>query len=271
MLIKEFRIVLPLTIQEYQVAQLYSVAEASKNETGGGEGVEVLVNEPYEGEPLFNNQYNTGQYTHKIYHIEQKLPNYLRLLAPKSVFTFHEIAWNAYPYCRTVITNPDYMKDNFEVKIETLHLPDRGTSENAHNLPKDVYKKVQIVNIDIADDSSLPKADRKAETDPAKFHSTKTGRGPLIGDWKATVEPAMCCYKLVSCNFKWFGLQTKVENFLMDIEKRLFTKFHRELFCWIDRWHGLSMKDIRSLEERTKAELDNKRLKCGLSGTTDLE
>ena len=30
-----------MTVEEYQVAQLYSVAEASKNETGGGEGVEV--------------------------------------------------------------------------------------------------------------------------------------------------------------------------------------------------------------------------------------
>ena len=30
-----------MTVDEYQVAQLYSVAEASKNETGGGEGVEV--------------------------------------------------------------------------------------------------------------------------------------------------------------------------------------------------------------------------------------
>ena len=28
----------------FQVAQLYSVAEASKNETGGGEGVEVVNN-----------------------------------------------------------------------------------------------------------------------------------------------------------------------------------------------------------------------------------
>ena len=30
-----------MTVEEYQVAQLYSVAEASKYETGGGEGVEV--------------------------------------------------------------------------------------------------------------------------------------------------------------------------------------------------------------------------------------
>ena len=30
-----------MTVEEYQVGQLWSVAEASKAETGGGEGVEV--------------------------------------------------------------------------------------------------------------------------------------------------------------------------------------------------------------------------------------
>lgn len=50
---------------QYQVGQLYSVAEASKNETGGGEGVEVLKNEPYEKDG------EKGQYTHKIYHLQR--------------------------------------------------------------------------------------------------------------------------------------------------------------------------------------------------------
>ena len=66
MLITEFRVILPLTVEEYQVAQLYSVAEASKNETGGGEGIEVLKNEPYTGHPLCNGQYDVGQYTLKV-------------------------------------------------------------------------------------------------------------------------------------------------------------------------------------------------------------
>lgn len=63
--------VLPLQIfslfllLQYQVGQLYAVAEASKNETGGGEGVEVLVNKPYEEDG------EKGQYTHKVYHMER--------------------------------------------------------------------------------------------------------------------------------------------------------------------------------------------------------
>lgn len=53
-----------LSIQ-YQVGQLYAVAEASKNETGGGEGVEVIVNEPYEKDG------EKGQYTHKMYYLHK--------------------------------------------------------------------------------------------------------------------------------------------------------------------------------------------------------
>lgn len=33
-----------------------------------------------------------------------KVPGMIKLLAPKGALEVHEEAWNAYPYCRTVIT-----------------------------------------------------------------------------------------------------------------------------------------------------------------------
>lgn len=45
------------------MGQLYSVAKKSSQETNGGEGVEVVKNEPYEDEN------SKGQYTEKIYHL----------------------------------------------------------------------------------------------------------------------------------------------------------------------------------------------------------
>ena len=53
------------------------MAEASKNETGGGEGIEVLANDPFTAttgvqptEPLLDpTRFTDGQYTHKIYHL----------------------------------------------------------------------------------------------------------------------------------------------------------------------------------------------------------
>lgn len=97
---------------QYQVAQLFSVAEASKDNTGGGEGIEVLKNEPFTNYPLLGGKYTSGQYTYKIYHLASKVPAFIRLLAPKGSLEIHEEAWNAYPYCRTVITvilsNPNF-------------------------------------------------------------------------------------------------------------------------------------------------------------------
>ncbi|XP_030633214.1 phosphatidylinositol transfer protein, alpha a [Chanos chanos] len=264
MLIKEFRIVLPISVEEYQVGQLYSVAEASKNETGGGEGVEVLKNEPYEKDG------EKGQYTHKIYHLQSKVPGFVRVLAPAGALSVHEKAWNAYPYCRTVLTN-EYMKDNFMVMIETWHKPDLGDQENVHGLDPEQWKKVEVVHIDIADRSQIDAKDYKQDEDPAIFKSEKTGRGPLGPGWKKELPkktdcPHMCAYKLVTVKFKWFGLQSKVENFIHKQEKRLFTNFHRQLFCWIDRWIGLTMDDIRRMEEETQMELDNMREKDPVKG-----
>ncbi|XP_045469293.1 phosphatidylinositol transfer protein alpha isoform isoform X1 [Harmonia axyridis] len=265
MLIKEFRVVLPLTVDEYQVAQLYSVAEASKDNTGGGEGIEVLKNEPFTNYPLLGGKYNSGQYTYKIYHLTSKVPAFIRLLAPKGSLEVHEEAWNAYPYCRTVITNPGYMKDNFVICIETMHVGDSGNSENVHQLSNDKLKQREVVFVDIANDT-VPSSDYKKEEDPTLFRSQKTGRGPLTGDWKNQVQPVMTCYKLVTVEFKWFGLQNRIESFIQKTERRLFTNFHRQVFCWMDRWYGLTMDDIRRIEDKTKEELETLRQKGEVRG-----
>jgi hypothetical protein len=35
-----------------------------------------------------------------------------------------------------------------------------------------------------------------------------------------------------------------------------------QVFCWTDKWHGMTMEDIRRLEDKTKAEL-KEQLKTG--------
>lgn len=61
-----------------------------------------LINDDMEMFP--GGKYSSGQYTYKIYHLASKVPAMIRLLAPKGSLEIHEEAWNAYPYCRTVIT-----------------------------------------------------------------------------------------------------------------------------------------------------------------------
>jgi len=252
MLIKEYRVINNSTEAEYRVAQLYAVALASKNVTGGGEGVEVLKNEPYEDET------GKGQYTYKVYYFSSKVPAVLRVLLPTGALEVHEEAWNAFPYCKTVLTNP-FMKDNFKMVVETLHMGnDRGELPNALKLSPEDLAKREVITIDVANDP-IEQKDYKREEDPKLYHSEKTGRGPLKGDWIKTCTPAMTCYKLLSIEFKWWGLQDRIENFVHKIMRGVFTRFHRQVFCWTDRWIELKMEDIRALEDETQKELDETR------------
>uniref|UniRef100_A0A8C5CKU7 Phosphatidylinositol transfer protein, alpha a n=1 Tax=Gadus morhua TaxID=8049 RepID=A0A8C5CKU7_GADMO len=267
MIIKEFRVVLPISVEEYQVGQLYAVAEASKNETGGGEGVKVLVNEPYEKDG------EKGQYTHKIYYLQSKVPKFLRVMAPKGSLEVHEKAWNAYPYCRTTPQN-EYMGENFFIKIETWHKPDMGQTDNVHGLDPDDWKKAEVIHIDIADRTQVGQKDYKPDEDPATFVSKKTSRGPLGPNWKTELKnnlacPHMCAYKLVTVHFKWRVIQGKMENLIHKQEARLFNNFHRQLFCSLDQWVELSMDDIRRMEEETQKELDKMRAEGEIKGMVD--
>lgn len=267
MLIREFRVVLPISVPEYQVGQLYAVAEASKKETGGGEGVEIVENVPYDDPSMPGGK---GQYTHKIYHLETKVPKIVRMIAPKGALKIHEKAWNAYPFCRTVLTNPDYMKENFELVVQTIHKADNGNSSNVHELTGEQLRDCEIVKIDIANDTEIPKQQGE---DPALWHSEKTGRGPLgpawIGEYGTTEgKPIMTCYKLVTVHFKWWGLQNKIESYVQKLERKIFTSFHRQVVCWLDNWFGMTMDDIRALEAKAKTELDEAREKGEKRGQT---
>ncbi|XP_075258157.1 phosphatidylinositol transfer protein beta isoform-like [Convolutriloba macropyga] len=41
----------------------------------------------------------------------------------------------------------------------------------------------------------------------------------------------------------------------MNEEHRLFNRLHKQLFCWMDQWYGLTMEDIRRLEQQVAIEL----------------
>ena len=66
--------------------------------------------------------------------------------------------------------------------------------------------------------------DYKREEDPRLFRSTKTGRGPLEDGWRDNYtkakrgdKPVMTAYKLCRVEFKYWGMQNKIERFIHDV------------------------------------------------------
>lgn len=86
-----------------------------------------------------------------------------------------------------------------------------GRSDHWWALPTDF--------IDIVKDP-VPPNEYKTEEDPKLFHSIKTQRGPLSDNWieeyKQQVFPIMCAYKLCKVEFRYWGMQSKIERFIHD-------------------------------------------------------
>uniref|UniRef100_A0A2K5Y970 Phosphatidylinositol transfer protein membrane associated 1 n=1 Tax=Mandrillus leucophaeus TaxID=9568 RepID=A0A2K5Y970_MANLE len=259
MLIKEYHILLPMSLDEYQVAQLYMIQKKSREESSGeGSGVEILANRPYTDGPG-----GSGQYTHKVYHVGSHIPGWFRALLPKAALQVEEESWNAYPYTRTRYTCP--FVEKFSIEIETYYLPDGGQQPNVFNLSGAERRQRILDTIDIVRDAVAP-GEYKAEEDPRLYRSVKTGRGPLADDWARTAAqtgPLMCAYKLCKVEFRYWGMQAKIEQFIHDVGlRRVMLRAHRQAWCWQDEWTELSMADIRALEEETARMLAQRMAKC---------
>ncbi|XP_040897284.1 membrane-associated phosphatidylinositol transfer protein 2 isoform X1 [Toxotes jaculatrix] len=258
MLIKEYRIPMPMSVEEYRIAQLYMIQKKSREEScGEGSGVEILENKPYTDGPG-----GTGQYTHKVYHIGMHIPSWFRSILPKAALRVEEESWNAYPYTRTRYTCP--FVEKFSIDIETYYKPDTGNQADVFNMSAAEKRQRTIDPIDIVTDP-IPPHEYKAEEDPRLYKSMKTQRGPLRDDWIEEYNnnpgktPIMCAYKLCKVEFRYWGMQSKIERFIHDVGlRKVMVRAHRQAWCWQDEWYGLTMEDIRQLELETQLALARK-------------
>ncbi|KAJ8380254.1 hypothetical protein SKAU_G00010320 [Synaphobranchus kaupii] len=237
---------------------LSPVQKKSREETcGEGSGVEILENRPYTDGPG-----GSGQYTHKVYHIGMHIPSWFRSILPKAALRVEEESWNAYPYTRTRYTCP--FVEKFSIDIETYYKPDTGNQVDVFNMSAVERRQRSLDPIDIVKDP-IPPHEYKAEEDPRLYKSLKTQRGPLTDDWieefdsDPTKEPIMCAYKLCKVEFRYWGMQSKIERFIHDVGlRKVMVRAHRQAWCWQDEWYGLTMEDIRQLELETQLMLAQK-------------
>lgn len=251
--LKEFRIVMPMSLEEYHVAHMYVVMKMSQQHTTGKEGIEVLENRPFEDDVL-----GTGRYTNKIYRLQSKVPSWLTTFAPADALIMQEEAWNAFPKCKSVMKCPYFPR--FQLTIETDHRPDYGQSENVHGLSEEQLAAREVEYIDIAstDRNYWSYLVGSNNVDFTKFKSERTGRGPLLEGWQDRCNPVMTAYKLVTVDAPYWGFGYRLEQALIAGEKALFLESHRNCFGWIDEWHGMTVQQIRELEQQSHSALNEK-------------
>ncbi|CAO2814424.1 unnamed protein product [Amaranthus hypochondriacus] len=254
--IKEFRIVMPMSLAEYEVAQMYMVLKMQQENTTNNEGVEVLESRPFQ-----DNVFGKGHYTSKVYSFQSKVPSWLTTFAPADSLLLKEEAWNAYPKCKSVMQCPSFSK--MDLTIDTIHVADNGKSENVHGLSKDQLAMRQVEVIDIASSvrdywSNLVSS---CNVNFSTFRSAKTNRGPLVEGWKERCNPVMTAYKLVTVDAPYWGFGTRLEQVLLAGERALFLETHSSIFAWIDEWYGMNIQELRAFEEQLYSSSDKDSMK----------
>ena len=68
--------------------------------------------------------YDLYMYMHTVLVTCSKVPRFVRAIAPMGSLEVVKDAWNCYPHCNTVISNPAYVKYRFQITIETIHRED---------------------------------------------------------------------------------------------------------------------------------------------------
>jgi hypothetical protein len=247
----EYRFPLPLSLKEYYRANIYFTLRMSREQTSKGEGIEFLENSPYTDDK------GPGFYTHKVVHLEKRLPGWVRAFLPASALRIEEKSWKQFPFSRTVYSTPLF-GDNLLVEVKSIYKEDRGTSENALGLSEEELKKRKVELIDIAKCERDPRKYRPEE-DPKTFKSKKTGRGPLTDpDWIQKTNPIVCAYKHVTVDWKYSWLmKSRIENFVHNrFFKDILTQSHLKAFCWIDEWWDMTTQDLSRYERETKEFLE---------------
>ncbi|KAL0436862.1 UNVERIFIED_CONTAM: Cytoplasmic phosphatidylinositol transfer protein 1 [Sesamum radiatum] len=117
---------MPLSVEEFQIAQMYMIMKMQQQSTTGTEGVEIVENRPFE-----DDVYGKGQYTLKIYRLQS------------FSFSFSIITGLDSAPPQIVVKCPYFSR--FILTIDTIHKDDNGQSENSQCDPvSTAYKLVTI-------------------------------------------------------------------------------------------------------------------------------
>ncbi|CAN8071024.1 unnamed protein product [Agarophyton chilense] len=254
MLIREYRIPFPATLEEYRIGMLYMISRATEEENRRSKGqkpVHLVTRQRF----VDHQRGVSGVYTEKHVHVRNFLPSFIKIFIPEQKCILVERAWNAFPnYCLTTYESPFFAK-SFYLSVQSRYVGnDAGGLENALGLSPSELQQRQVVHVNLGSEEHVKMT---SDTDVVRFESKQAGRGELdaTGQWMQRDTPIMCCYKLVRLNVSIPSLPSaRVEEWChRHALLRAFVHYNRQALCWMDQWYGLDASSVYELHEPTCA------------------
>jgi len=250
----EFRVPLPISLEEYPIAQLYNVAKKSLEDQitsishKSPDNYRYVVNEPYE-----DPDGNKGQYSEKLLTIMGKFPKWITSLVNKDWFTIIEDSWNSFPTFKTTYRS-NFVKQ-IRIEFHTNHVTGQIAPDGkvVPSVDDDIEKLKEIVYIDIVND----KADGY---DLTKLHSQRKGWKGIDKDWlNDSSYDIITAYKIFVLDLPVLPgfCQSKVEDWVCAAVQSELCNFHQKIISTVDEWCGYDITRIRELEATCAHLLEN--------------
>ena len=268
MVVHEYRVVLPFSMDEFKLGIRYLCARQKEEmlDSSNGEKVHCVERTPFTGVPHVVKTHgrvadragltSSGTYIHNRLFLGSRFPAWVSYIVPNSAMYVREECWNSWPYSFTRYTS-ELFPTQLDYTIESLHVEGSDVENRddvfADQTPAEL-KKRQIEILDIAKPAGSTGG--VVQGDPLEYRSVKTGRGPLSGpNWWASSAwsgPKMSVYKRCQCHARFFP--ESVEHAILHSTVRdLGTHCFRNMFCWMDQWVELSTQSVDAWEKRTDA------------------
>ena len=240
MLIREFRIVMPLSVEEFRRGQRYTIVRAERDAVEEGVGIMLVVSEHCQ-----HDKYGDGVHQIKRFYLNSYLPSWVQPFIPSQSFYVLEESWNYFPYyCYSVFTCK--IISSLKVEIFSSYRNDKGTSDNVFNLDPVLLKQRDVTIFDVINDSL--KDNKGGRYNIERFMCEKAQRGPLMKDWIETQNEVMCSYKLIKSSVPILVIQNKAESAIVEGLREVLFQTHKDSVMWLEDWFDITLGELRELE-----------------------
>ncbi len=119
-------------------------------------------------------------------------------------------------------------------------------------MTEEEIKERNIIIIDILDDP-FPEKNYNESEDPKKV-KFKNEKIQVLEDWKS-MKNLITVYKKVEIDVPIWGIQTKAENWIKEMQIEFLRRRHRLLYCWADLWYEKGMEELLEYENEVRKKL----------------
>ena len=263
MKIVEFRIILPLPLEKCRHASNFACFKRSSEAKGesDSEGMEFVEAYDYEenGEK--------GHFSHKVMHLKSKVPAVIRWVVPDKYLHIKELSHDAFPHYLTEYQMPGMGKD-FVLSTDTRHfdykprgkIPANASNLTSAELNQREIRYLDILNGPIYDKSLNLKGFSFPDQEIEEMKSDEKPNEKEVPSWTNSYNgPMTLIVKTVKFHFKWLGIQSAVEAFVLNsVFPEVFMDNHRAMIKWAPEWSKVSPDDLKRMEHEKQQQDQSK-------------